>query len=116
MNKKKSAFNATIVQTVNQLMTDTDSKQKLIAKSQQKRDTYRVLGKDATTNLDEQDIQIYNDHDFYQQLLSDFLAAHEGEDNGDDGGEEDSKFLGNADLNLTQRYLQKRQKLKDAAG
>lgn len=37
------------------------------------------------TNVDEMDTQIYNDHDFYQQLLSDFLAAHEGEGDDQDG-------------------------------
>lgn len=115
MKKQKSAFNQTIVQQVNQLMQETDSKQKLVAKSQQKRETYRVLGKEAQTTLDETDVQIYNDHDFYQQLLSDFLAAHEGEDEGQDG-EDDAKYLGSTDLNLTQRYLQKKQKLKEAAG
>jgi hypothetical protein len=47
-------------------MQETDSRQKLVAKSQQKKDTYRVLGKSAATNLDETDVQIYNDHDFYQ--------------------------------------------------
>lgn len=44
---------------------------------------------------------MYNDHEFYQQLLSDFLAAHEYDDVDDEDDEEQRKFLGNADLSLT---------------
>jgi len=41
-------------------------------------------------------------------LLSDFLAAHEYDDDEEgagEGNENDSKYLGSADLNLTQRFL-----------
>jgi protein AATF/BFR2 len=74
-----------------------------------------VLGNDASDMLKESDEQIFNDHEFYQQLLSDFLAAHEYDEVEEDGEEQD-KFLGNTDLSLTQRFLQKKQKMKEAAG
>jgi hypothetical protein len=69
----------TIVQQVNQLLSEPDSKSKLLLKTQQKKETYRVIGADAASLLDETDQRIYNDHDFYQQLLSDFLAQHDAE-------------------------------------
>lgn len=68
---------------------------------------------DASTLVDERDVQIYNDYDFYQQLLNDFLAAH---DLQADEGQDDDKYLGSADINLTKRFLQRRQQLKEAAG
>lgn len=49
-------------------------------------------------------------------MLSDFLAAHEYDEVDDDADEEQRKLLGNADLSLTQRFLQKKQKIKEAAG
>ena len=55
------------------MVQDEESKQKLIVKANTKRDMYRVLGKDTSDIQNEVDPQIYNDHEFYQQLLSDFL-------------------------------------------
>lgn len=46
---------------------------------------YRVLGKDATDIEKENDECIYNDYEFYQQLLSDFLTQHEDEIAGAEG-------------------------------
>lgn len=53
-------------------------------------------------------------------MLSDFLAAHD-EDGGDDGdegegNEDDKRYLGKANLNMTQKFLQKKQKMQEAAG
>ena len=42
----------------------------------------------ANDILRESDDQIYNDHEFYQQLLSDFLAAHEYDEVDDEVDEE----------------------------
>jgi hypothetical protein len=41
-------------------------------------------------------------------MLSDFLAAHELDEGEDDETNADDKYLGSANLNLTQRFLQKR--------
>jgi Apoptosis-antagonizing transcription factor, C-terminal len=49
-------------------------------------------------------------------MLSDFLAAHEYDEGDDEVNNADDKYLGSANLNLTQRFLQKRQKLKEAQG
>jgi len=38
---------------------------------------YRVFGRTGEDYHRETDPQIYNDFDFYQVLLSDFLQAHE---------------------------------------
>ena len=42
-----------------------------------KREAYKVFGKPAETLTEEKDSQIYNDHDFYQLMLKDFLVANE---------------------------------------
>jgi protein AATF/BFR2 len=82
-------------------------------KSQLKRDTYRVLGStDAEEALKMSDLNLFNDHDYYQLLLNDFLSMN------DKQGEttetkEGAEFLYGADLSLTQKYLMKRQKLKE---
>ena len=49
-------------------------------------------------------MNIYNDHDLYTQLLSDYLAMN------DDAPtqETDGDYLYGADLSLTQKYLAKR--------
>ena len=66
---------------------------------------YRVLGRTGEDFHRETDAQIYNDYDFYQTLLSDFLQAHEhdalDQDESDVDEEREKFFLGNADLGLT---------------
>ena len=94
------------------LLEDDQSRGRIVAKTQSKRETYRVLGKSAEESLHkETDPNIYNDHDFYQVLLADFLKAHEFDNldkDSDFNEEEEKRFLGNADIGLTQRFLQKR--------
>ena len=82
-----------------------------------------VFADDGATLVDEgelmtreRDPAIYNDHDFYRSLLSDFLNANGIVDDADEmertqAGNED--FLFGADLSLTQKFLAKKQKLKD---
>ena len=59
------------------------------------------------------DPEIYNDADFYQTLLKDFLASNES--NGpsshqpEDG--QDDIYADGADLGMTQRFLERRRKL-----
>ena len=67
-------------------MSSDESRRGLIERTQVKRDTYRVLGRGVEDLHKTSDVNIYNDHDFYQVLLSDFLQAqeHEAEEDGDD--------------------------------
>ena len=52
---------------------------------------------------------IFNDHDYYQLLLNDFLANGEKNiDHTQDQNTVDQDFLYGADLSLTQKYLAKR--------
>ena len=44
---KETVFNATIVQRVRSMMSNEESKARIIEKTQMKRDTYRVLGRPA---------------------------------------------------------------------
>ena len=120
--KSTSVFNATIVEQVNSLLANEESRNRLIEKSQAKRDTYRILGRGVEDLHKTSDANIYNDHDFYQVLLSDFLqASGEQEDDavaegaGAHDAETEKRFLGGADLGLTQKYLEKKQKMAEQA-
>jgi protein AATF/BFR2 len=57
----------------------------------------------------ERDEEIYNDFDFYQALLKDFLATNDstGLTSGptENGGEEDI-YLEGADIGMTQKFLE----------
>ena len=72
-----------------------------------------MLGQSNASDLaNERDKNIYNDHDFYTVLLSDFLAMNdEGNEDGNDEG--NGEFLHGADLSMTQKFLAKKQKLKE---
>ena len=62
--------------------------------------------------LRERDRNIYNDFDFYQILLKDFLTSNEGEEGTQAANDaEDDQYLLGADLGMTQRFLEKRRKL-----
>ena len=60
-----------------------------------------MLGQSSAADLtNDRDQNIYNDHDFYTVLLSDFLAMNdEGAEEAADGGNGD--FLHGADLSMT---------------
>lgn len=77
------------------------------------------MGRGADDLHTTSDVNIYNDHEFYQVLLSDFLQAS-GDQEGDDGedghdSETERRFLGGADLGLTQKYLDKKKRLAEEA-
>ena len=58
------------------------------------------------------DLEIYNDADFYQTLLKDFLASNESNgptQQAEDG--QDDIYTDGADLGMTQRFLERRRKL-----
>ena len=80
--KSSSVFNATIVQQVNTLMSNPESCAKLVVRTQSKRDTFRILGRGADDLHRTKDSNIYNDHEFYQVLLADFLQS-QGENDAD---------------------------------
>lgn len=95
--------------------------EKAVEKTRLKRDTYRVLGsEDVEATLAQQDKNLFNDHDCYQLMLNDFLQSNDralnepGEDANDKtGGAGNEDFLYGADLSLTQKYLLKKQRLKE---
>eukprot|EP00347_Sterkiella_histriomuscorum_P006693 403351797 len=115
---KSKAFGKTILEQVNSIFNEQDSRQKLREKSNLKRDHYRILGRKADDLANEKDPNIFNDFDFYQVLLKDFLANADGSGaDGDDkynatGGGDDDMYLDGADLGLTQKYLERKRKLQ----
>ena len=123
----KNQQNQGIVLQVNKIIGDPQTMQKAIVKTQYlKQDEQEgVMGPllkddgelmpDDEKILRERDAGIYNDHDFYQQLLHDFLNAP-GQDDAEDQQQEEAgnqDYLFGADLSLTQKFLAKKQKLKE---
>ena len=84
-------------------MDDTDLRSKAVQKTQMKRDTYRVLGsRNAQSALETSDPEVFNDHDFYQLMLNDFLSQNDkGHDEEMGGTGEGDEFLYGADLSMT---------------
>ena len=64
-NAGSSVFNATIIQQVNALLANPESKKRLIERTQSKRETFRILGRGAEDLHETKDVNIYNDHEFY---------------------------------------------------
>ena len=62
---KSKAFGKTILEQVNSIFNEQDSRQKLREKSNLKRDHYRILGRKADDLANEKDPNIFNDFDFY---------------------------------------------------
>ena len=61
----------------------------------------------------ERDANLYNDQDFYQVLLADFLQANEDAVSDNESQDETEKrYLGNADLNITKRLLERKKSMK----
>ena len=110
---QKKAFHKTILEQVQDVMGDEEMLKKAIMKSQLKRETYRILGStDAEEALKMSDLNLFNDHDYYQLLLNDFLSMNDKQAETTDT-KDGNEFLYGADLSLTQKYLIKRQKLKE---
>ena len=74
---------------------------KQIAKTQMLKST--ILGHNPSNT------NIYNDHDLYTVMLSDYLAMNDDSQQQNASGD----YLYGADLSLTQKYLAKKQKLKE---
>lgn len=96
-------------------MENNESRARLIEKTRLKKDTYRAMGRSMEDLHTSSDANIFNDHDLYQVLLSDFLQGNEnGEEQEGDGHDSETErhFLAGADLSLTHKYLQKKQRLQ----
>ena len=77
-----------------------------------------MLGHAAENLHQDRDPNLYNDYDFYQILLGDFLQANEDADaNSEEGSQDEDQekhYLGNADLNLTRKAIAKKKAMKPA--
>jgi len=106
MEKTQIHINAKLKQTVKSLGLHplrqaedkyTKNKQKMISKAQTKSKAFRVLGNAVQTIHDMKDSEIYDDSEFYQTFLRDYLALN-------------AKVGGNSkeeeELNWTYKYLQ----------
>jgi hypothetical protein len=72
-----------------------------------------VFGRPVSDLTQDRDPNIYNDFDFYQVLLKDFLASNDTEGDGPgNAGYEDDIYLDGADIGLTQKYLERKKKLQ----
>lgn len=69
------------------------------------------MASDHISGIDK-DENIFNDNEFYQGLLKDFLATNES-GNGGQGQTEDADdiYVDGADLGMTQKFLERRRKL-----
>lgn len=63
--QQSKAFGKTILEQVNSLVNEEESKQRLLEKAHLKREHYRVLGRRADDITQTRDATIYNDFDFY---------------------------------------------------
>lgn len=93
---KSSVFNASIVSKVNEALNDKDGFQRLVDRSQQKREVFRILGKNAEDMHEQSNAHIFNDGDYYQLLLSEFLHGGNDDENPLEG--DDKEMVG---LNMT---------------
>jgi hypothetical protein len=103
---KSVASNRTILEQVNSLVMEPANLAKLVEKSKLKKDNLKPLGRLASDHMqaNERDEHIYNDHDFYQSLLKDFLASNDGGHHEADniGGEDDNDiYVDGANLGMT---------------
>ena len=115
MSKSNSA-NKTILEQVYSLMNEPANRARLIDKARQKKEhsSQRPFGRMASDHISgiDKDENIYNDNEFYQALLKDFLATNES-GNGGQGQTEDADdiYVDGADLGMTQKFLERRRKL-----
>lgn len=75
----------------------------MIEKTQLKREAYKVLGRPHGDLTNDRDENIYNDFDFYQALLKDFLANNDSQYTDAQHGatNDDDIYLEGADIGLT---------------
>lgn len=66
----KNMANTSVVNQIDHILSD---KQKLIKRTQLKRSNYHIIGKTEEENSKESDPEIYDDDDFYHQLLRELI-------------------------------------------
>lgn len=71
-----------------------------------------MFGRPTADLTREKDEEIYNDFDFYQGLLKDFLSSNDVDTGNQGPGNEEDIYLEGADLGMTQKYLEQRKKIK----
>jgi protein AATF/BFR2 len=106
LSKKNVALSALQQPILTQVYKTLENKQFIETRTHQKRDIYRVLGKPAETIEEKLDFQIYDDKDFYQSIIKEFL------NNSVDSIDPVETGDMNVGISLTQEYLRKREKLK----
>uniref|UniRef100_A0A7S3MWN6 Apoptosis-antagonizing transcription factor C-terminal domain-containing protein n=1 Tax=Strombidium inclinatum TaxID=197538 RepID=A0A7S3MWN6_9SPIT len=114
VSQKKKVFGRSVTDQVADIMNDEEALKAAIERVSFKHDPNQLpVGADPLAELTDKDPQVFNDNDFYKVQLSDFLtmSGQTGVDEGDDKGDDD--YLHGADLSLTQKYLAKREKLKE---
>ena len=116
-SKGNKAFNKTIIEQVKGMINDQDNYKKILDKTQMKRDQYRIFGRPAADLTQDRDPQIYNDFDFYQAILKDFLATNDSASGSSNGlnNDADDIYVDGADLGITQKFLERRRKLQEAS-
>lgn len=107
LSKKNVALSALQQPILTQVYKTLENKQFIETRSHQKREVYRVLGKPAESINDKIDFEIYDDHDFYQSLMKEFLNTTS--DTLDAPQADGETGTG---MSLTQEYLRKREKMK----
>ncbi len=95
----------------------SENRARLLSKVHTRTDNHKVFGQllsDKIDNDSKEDPSIFNDHDFYQSLLKDFLATSSTTQQ-DATQQDDDVYLDGADLGMTQKYLEKKRKLQEAS-
>lgn len=112
-SKVQSNQNKSILEQVSSLLGEADNQKRLLEKVRVK-NGQKVFGKLVSESLqatqDKHDAEIYNDQDFYQLMLKDFLASNDTST----GEQQHETEADGADLGLTQKYLERKRKLQEA--
>lgn len=111
---KGKAHSKSIIEQVYSLMNEAGNKAKMLERSRTGKD--KVFGLLPSEQMALEDRDVYNDNEFYQALLKDFLASNEGDQQAQGATGEDDIYVDGADLNLTQRALERKRRLQETAG
>ncbi|KAL4487102.1 hypothetical protein ABPG72_001554 [Tetrahymena utriculariae] len=112
INLKRNGMGALIHTPVGQTQKTMQQIENLIYKSQLKRTSFRILGRDISNVQKETDQEIYDDSDLYHELLKEYMAEiEENKEVGEDGLLFDSTRLYLLERKLKQQ--EKKQKIVD---
>jgi len=100
---------------VRSLTNDPENRKRIKEKLHTRSEAQKPFGRLVSDHMSgAKDQEIYNDADFYQALLKDFLASNESNGPSHNQGQDDDIYADGADLGMTQRFLDRRRKLKEA--